>query len=65
MRGICKKQFLRDLYFRSDSCFESVLHKEILYKLCGEEKKLAFEQEVIKAYNSRLEDFKDNHVGIH
>ena len=39
--------------------------KKILYKLCGEEKKLAFEQEVIKAYNSRLEDFKDNHVGIH
>ena len=39
--------------------------KKILYKLCGEEKKLAFEQEVIKEYNSRLEDFKDNHVGIH
>lgn len=39
--------------------------KKILYKLCGEEKKLAFEQEVIKAYHTRLEDFKDNHVGIH
>lgn len=39
--------------------------KKLIYKLCGEEKKLAFEQEVIKAYNTRLEDFKDNRVGIH
>lgn len=39
--------------------------KKLIYKLCGEEKKLAFEQEVIKAYNTRLEDFKDSRVGIH
>jgi len=39
--------------------------RKLLYKICGEEKPLAFEQEVIKAYNSRLEDFKDKKVGIH
>ncbi len=26
--GFVKNNFFQDLYFRSDSCFESVLHKE-------------------------------------
>lgn len=39
--------------------------KKLLHKLCGKERTLAFEPETIKAYESRLEDFKDNKVGIH
>ncbi len=39
--------------------------KNILYKLCKKERTLAFETEVVKAYELRLEDFKDKKVGIH
>lgn len=39
--------------------------KELLKKICGKDVELAFEQEVFKAYNTRLEDFKDSRVGIH
>lgn len=39
--------------------------KKLLYKLCGKERTLAFEPETIKAYEARLEDFKDKKVGIH
>ncbi len=39
--------------------------KRLIKQICGEERTLAFEAESIKAYNTRLEDFKDSHVGIH
>lgn len=39
--------------------------KKLLHKLCGKERTLAFEPETIKAYEARLEDFKDKKVGIH
>lgn len=39
--------------------------KKLLHILCGKERTLAFEPETIKAYEARLEDFKDNKVGIH
>lgn len=39
--------------------------KKLLYKLCKKERTLAFETEVVKAYELRLEDFKDKKVGIH
>lgn len=39
--------------------------KKILHTICGKERTLAFEPETIKAYEARLEDFKDNKVGIH
>lgn len=39
--------------------------RKIIKEICGAERPLAFEKEVVKAYNTRLEDFKDKHVGIH
>ncbi len=39
--------------------------KKLIQKLCGKERTLAFETEVVKAYNARLIDFKDKKVGIH
>ena len=39
--------------------------KKLLHIICGKERTLAFEPETIKAYEARLEDFKDNKVGIH
>ena len=39
--------------------------KKLIKKLCGQDRKLAFEEEVIKAYNTRIADFKDKKVGIH
>lgn len=39
--------------------------KKLLKKICGEDRPLAFEEEVIKAYNTRIADFKDKKVGIH
>lgn len=39
--------------------------KKLLKKLCGSDRQLAFEQEAMKAYKARLDDFKDKKVGIH
>lgn len=39
--------------------------KKLLHKLCKKERTLAFETEVVRAYELRLEDFKDKKVGIH
>ncbi len=39
--------------------------KKLIKKLCGKERTLAFEDDAIKAYKARLEDFKDKKVGIH
>lgn len=39
--------------------------KKLLHKLCGKERTLAFETEIIKAYEARLADFKNKKVGIH
>lgn len=39
--------------------------KKIINKLCNKDRTLAFESEVVKAYETRLEDFKDQKVGIH
>lgn len=39
--------------------------KKLLNKLCKRERTLAFEAELVKAYDIRLEDFKDKKVGIH
>ncbi|MGN0613361.1 MAG: hypothetical protein ACI4JB_05610 [Porcipelethomonas sp.] len=39
--------------------------RKLICKLCGKERTLAFEPEVIRAYEARLADFKDKKVGIH
>ncbi len=39
--------------------------KKLLHKLCKKDRTLAFETEVVRAYEIRLEDFKDKKVDIH
>ncbi len=39
--------------------------EKLIVKLCGKKRTLAYETEVVRAYQARLEDFKDSRVGIH
>lgn len=63
--GIVKNNFIGTSVIGPLLVLNPLFTKKLIKKLCGKERNLAFEDDAMKAYKSRLEDFKDRKVGIH
>ncbi len=63
--GIVKNNFFGTCMLGPLLILNPLFTKKLIGRICGEEREPAFFEEAMKAYNARLEDFKDKRVGIH
>ncbi|MGN0620525.1 MAG: hypothetical protein ACI4I9_01555 [Porcipelethomonas sp.] len=63
--GIVKNNFIGTYLLGPVLVLNPLLTKKIIKRISGKDLSPAFEEEAMKAYRARLEDFRDKKVGIH